>query len=389
MNTNPPSESNSKKRVLVLGEFGVRNGGENSLLSVLPSLVKSGWEFHSGVIPDSEFANGLSEIGVINHHFSTKDETGTRKQQSEIRENIADLIARVRPVLIHSNSLATSRLVGPVSAELKIPALGYLRDIMKLSKKAIADINLNDRLIAVSNATRTWHLEQGIEQHKTFVVHNGVDDKVFFPATDSSFRKQLSVELGIPFEKPVLLFVGQIGMRKGVDVLIEAFLKIAQKVSGVRLLIVGERNSQKQEAIEYEQSLHQLVNESDFSKQVHWLGRRTDVANIMRGCDLLIHPARQEPLGRVLLESLASGLVPLTTDVGGSAEILVGDELEKLLLPKDDVVALADQGVSLIENTAQQERLVKLCVERAKGAFGVKACADSLARHYRQISTGI
>ena len=110
-------------------------------------------------------------------------------------------------------------------------------------------------------------------------------------------------------------------MRKGVDILIESFFQVAAQTDA-RLLIIGQRHSQKDEAIQYHQNLVSAVDSSAHRDRVHWLGRRNDVAEIMAQATMLIHPARQEPLGRVLLEAAASGLPIVTTNVGGSAEIL-------------------------------------------------------------------
>jgi len=53
----------------------------------------------------------------------------------------------------------------------------------------------------------------------------------------------------------------------------------------------------------------------------------------MQLADVLLHPARQEPLGRVLLEASASALPIVTTQVGGSPEILVGPLAAANLFP--------------------------------------------------------
>jgi glycosyltransferase involved in cell wall biosynthesis len=285
---------------------------------------------------------------------------------------------------------------GPVARQLGVPSLGYLRDIMKLSKQAIADINQLDRIIAVSNATRDWHCQQGIEADKTFVIYNGVDSDLFSPPADSGrieticpIRSELTgpirSELGISATAPVLLFVGQIGIRKGLDTLINAFLAVAERVPEVQLLIVGQRHSQKQEAIEYEQRLRQQTESSAHPQNIHWLGIRTDVPELMRASTILVHPARQEPLGRVLLEAAASGLTIVTTRVGGSPEIMKGPELESLLVEPNDPIELSARIVELINDPQRRNRLRSTLRKVAKQTFSIDGCARELAAHYRQL----
>ena len=59
------------------------------------------------------------------------------------------------------------RLTGAIADELPVPTIAHLRDIIKLSWAATADLNRNRLLIAVSDATRDFHVAQNLdaEQH--------------------------------------------------------------------------------------------------------------------------------------------------------------------------------------------------------------------------------
>ena len=373
------------KRVLVIGEYGTRNGGENSFLSVAPTLQEFGWVFCAAVPLPSEFANALGAIGISIHGLSLLS-GGERKSQPQIRTELAELIRRLDPALIHCNSLSTSRLCGPVAHELNVPGMGYLRDIIKLSRQAITDINKLNRIIAVSEATRQMHCQAGIAADKTFVVFNGVDTSAFSPGLECESAEDSPLPGGIPAEAKLLVFVGQIGMRKGVDILLQAFLEIAQHFPDAHLLIVGQRHSSKPEAIEYEQRLIDQAATSKYEPRIHWLGWRTDVAELMRRATLLIHPARQEPLGRVLLEAAASGLPILTTRVGGSPEILSDPDLQALLFEPDHVDELVAKILCLLENPERRKIVGQKLRQLALQQFPIERCSDQLNRHYHQIS---
>lgn len=376
-------QDSMSNRILVFGEYGIRNGGENSFLSVVPWLKQMGWEFQAAVPENSSFAHALNSIGVGTTNLCFHDDSGTRKSQDEIRSEIARIIDQVQPSIVHCNSLSTSRLCGPVCKQKNIASLGYLRDILKLSRKAISDINELDRIVAVSQATMDWHVEQGMSKDKIQVVHNGVDSHHFSPQedVDSSIR----LALGIPSTSPVLLFVGQIGMRKAVDVLLKVYFRVAKAMPETHLIIVGQRNSTKQEAIDFESELRSSAAESSFADQIHWLGRREDVNRLMRASTILIHPARQEPLGRVLLESAASGLPALTTNVGGSPEIF-SSELSELLVPKDDIDSMATKTISLLSAPERRRELAKRCREVAVREFGLERCGRELDQLYRKLA---
>ncbi|MFK7765992.1 MAG: glycosyltransferase family 4 protein [Mariniblastus sp.] len=384
-----------RKTVLIVGEYGSINGGENSLLSILPQLIEFGWQFQAAVPENSPLADRFKSLGFRIHDLSITDQVGVRMTQAEIRARLSDIITRVQPALVHCNSLSTSRICGPVTHELKTPSLGYLRDILKLSKKAIQDINQMDRLIAVSTATKNWHVEQGLESEKTTVIYNGIDAERFAPPkeldelsreTETSVR----VRLGIGSDSPVLLFVGQIGIRKGVDVLLDSFLNLCESCKTQNklpphLIIVGQRHSLKQEAIDYEKQLQLTANQSEFSDQIHWVGRRNDVPDLMRTATVLVHPARQEPLGRVLLEAAASGLPIATTSVGGSPEILADENISQLMVPPNDPAALSNLLHRLVcERGAHQNRrqIASRLRQIALSKFSNSLCAETVHSHY-------
>ena len=372
------------KCVLVFAEYGVRNGAENSWLAVARILKDRGWHFIVAT-PDStnptEFATAASQDFELTP-FNLHDESGVRKSQQEIRADISQTITAVKPDLIHCNSLSTSRLVGPVSGQLDTPAAGHLRDILKLSKQAVADINCLDRIVAVSNATKNFHAGQGIDSTKCTTVHNGVDLQQFKPNLSTSIRS----ELGLAPQTRLITCIGQIGMRKGTDVVLRAFHELVQNSKHeLFLAIVGQRNSQKQEAIEYEQQLHKLVDKFQLQNQIRFLGRRNDVAALLSNSHFLLHAARQEPLGRVLLEAAACGCPFIATDVGGTAEIVNGLESLNLTCPVDDPETMATQASRFLDNEEFHANVSCKLRSQAELLFDSQISATKIERIYEEL----
>ena len=333
-NTDVDPEHMENRKILVIAEYGWRNGGENSLLAVVAGLQHRGWKFVFACPGDSELSDYVRRINIDHVNWSVIGKNGSRMSQVEIRRQLAGLIAQQQPAIVHCNSLSTGRLAGPVAAALKIPSLGYLRDIIKLSRQAIADLDQLERIVAVSHATREFHVAQGLNPDHVQVIYNGVDLKQFSPRDGAGILKS---ELGIPEAARLILCIGQISLRKGTDTVIKAFLDLAKRFENLHLVLIGMRNSQKQESVEYENSCRRLGDDSLFAGQIHWLGRRTDVDRIFNEARLLLHGARQEPLGRVLLEASASGCPFVATNVGGTSEI-VGDCHPDLTMCKVDSV---------------------------------------------------
>lgn len=369
---------------VIIAEYGSLNGGEKSLLTILPRLQHAGWNFRAVVPAPSPFSATLLNSSVAIEPFEFLA-NGKRKPLDVLRRDLGNLLATIRPDLVHCNSLSASRICGPVCQQLQLPSLGYLRDIIKLNRTVMGDLNCLDQLVAVSQATADFHRAQGLESARIKTIYNGVDSDLFSP-TDSA--SDIRRELGISPQTPLVLFVGQIGLRKGLDTWLAAATAIIKKIPTAHFLLVGSRHSQKQESVAYEQALLRESNSNALQRHVHWLGIRTDIPDLMKQADVLLHCARQEPLGRVLLEAMASGLPIVATRVGGTAEILCGPLLSSCLIEKDHPEQAAEAVLRILLDNGLQAQIKRTERRVALEKFPVSACAKNLLSIYQNLSVG-
>ncbi len=212
------------------------------------------------------------------------------------------------------------------------------------------------------------------------VVHNGVDLDEFCPRPPTGY---LHRELALPPNVRFVANIGQLGLRKGTDVALAAALQIADRFSDVHWLIVGERTSNKDESRDFEALLRSIADEQPLAGRVHFLGSRTDVRCLLAECDLLVHAARQEPLGRVLLEAAASGTPVIATDVGGTREIFPSEADGAVLVPADNRLALAEAISATLLDHRRRKRLGAGARQRAESAFDIRHAAARLIEQYR------
>lgn len=132
------------------------------------------------------------------------------------------------------------------------------------------------------------------------------------PADASERRKAVRASLGIESQELTLLFVGSRFANKGLDRVITALAHVrdAQPSVKTRLLVVGHDKPKH---------FQRLAKRLGVVDGVQFLGGREDVTDLMLGADMLVHPARSEAAGVVLLEALAAGLPVVVTDVCGYA----------------------------------------------------------------------
>jgi glycosyltransferase involved in cell wall biosynthesis len=118
---------------------------------------------------------------------------------------------------------------------------------------------------------------------------------------------------------------------------------------------------------------------------VHRLGYRNDIARLLNEVDALVHPAHEEPLGRVLLEAAASGTPIIATDVGGTREIVRHRE-SALLIPPGNPRTLADAIFEMSADPALRARLSGAARARATDDFDIARAAARQADIWNEVA---
>ncbi len=342
-----------RPKILLFFEYATLNGGEFSLLAMLDALGQTEFEFVAAAPTAGPLVGRLAQLGISVHPLTLRETQGQKRSLEQIDSHLVDLVTRVSPDLVHANSLSMGRMVGRVASQLPVPCTSHLRDIIKLNKTVISDLNQNAALIAVSHATRQFHVAQGMQPDKLQVIHNGVDTEQFRPRPATGMLRQ---SLGLSHSALLVANIGQICLRKGQTVLAEAAVALAKACPEAHTLFIGQRHSQKPESVVYEQTIRQIFRDAGIENRLFCLGFRDDVPTVLSEVDLLVHAAHQEPLGRVLLEAAACGQAIIATDVGGTREILT-DQVSAVLVRPGDAQSLAAAMQRTLKDQALRIRL--------------------------------
>lgn len=147
-------------------------------------------------------------------------------------------------------------------------------------------------------------------------------------------------DLGIGNDDVVIACIGELNQNKNQSFLLDAWKKVAMQRSNAHLLIVGDGHLAK--------SLEQFVREHSIPN-VHFLGFRDDVPDILDQTDTLIHVSRREGLPRVIMEAMAASKPVIATNIRGNRD-LVQDGVNGLLVEVGNVPDLESAMISLIDN---------------------------------------
>lgn len=174
-----------------------------------------------------------------------------------------------------------------------------------------------------------------------------------------------------------IVAAGRLTPMKGFDLLIRAFAEVRDRHPDWRLCIYGSGGS--------EQRLRKLVTRHDLHENVLLMGKTDRIEQEMAKGSIYALSSRFEPFGIVLTEALSAGLPIVSFDCPhGPGEILTPG-VDGLLVPPEDVSALADGICTLIEDDALRHRFARAAVETAE-EFSMETIGNQWTRLFRTVS---
>ena len=204
-----------------------------------------------------------------------------------------------------------------------------------------------------------FHSKVGEPATLTRVVHNGVNRAEFEPVV----RKPEATDL---------VFIGELRMLKGVDVLLDALALLAREGTRVSLTVVGDGPDRA--------AFEQHAAKQGVGEAVRFVGSMPARSAFALG-RVLVVPSRAESLPYVVLEALAAGIPMLATNVGGIPEIFGAESGE--LVPPGDAHALARAiGKALRDNDSPRAVALRL-QQRVREGFSADAMTDAVLAAYR------
>jgi mannosyltransferase len=186
-----------------------------------------------------------------------------------------------------------------------------------------------------------------LDRPATVIMH-GVDTAIFHPVED---RAALRVSLNLPENGTILGCFGRIRAQKGVDLLVEAALRLLPSRPDVHIVFTGRVTEDNRT---FHGGLMARLTAAGLADRVRFLGEIpwADVVRLYQSLDLFVAPARWEGFGLTPLEAMACG-VPTVAARVGAFEALIDDPATGSLVPPGDADALTDALAGWIDAPAR------------------------------------
>ena len=219
--------------------------------------------------------------------------------------------------------------------------------------------------VAVSDEVENSMLRVfGPIQDKVTVICNGVDVKRYQrPVNRVAVRRSLGLEDQAKLMSVVATFKEQ----KGHRYLVEAMTSIVPQHPNAHVLFIGDGDLRA--------DLEQQVKAANLEDHIHFLGSRSDVADLLLASDFFILPSLWEGLPMALLEAMSAGLPIVASEVSGTIQAMIPNETG-LLVPPGDSQQLAQAILRLLDNPQEAQTMGRAAKARVEANFSAHKQAE-------------
>lgn len=356
--TDTPQYGGAEKQMELLAKYLKPLGYEVSLACGKYSELKKHEEDMRKVYRDIFFLPTL-------HKHDPRHYSGLNKI---LADNHFDLIH------IHLWNPGACRFAFFAAHKAGVPVIATEHDPFELSGlKALIKkkcIKKTDHIIAISldNYRQLAQYDEHLK-NRLHLINNGIEFDRFM---DNMDKASMPVQHG----EITLTCVAEFHKRKGHRYLFGAFEKLQKEFPTLNLVLVGKGPLEKEFKEDY-----------GHNPNIHFLGWRDDIPQILRASDIFVLPSLKEAFGLSVVEAMASETAVIATDSGGVKDIIKHNTTGYLVQPSSSD-AIADAIRALILNPDMKKDLESAALEYAKAHFTADIMARKTDEVYRLITKG-
>jgi len=281
---------------------------------------------------------------------------------------------RFKADLIHANNEPLcNRAALMVGKILKIPTVCHVRGDQNGSQAMAWSYSLVDQFIPVSHwVSKNIQDKLNIPEEKISVIYDGLElDKLDLNADGAHFRKQHNLTEDC-------FTVGLVGLLipwKGQEIFLDAATQLKDKIPNLKMLVVGGTPDDCQS---FEAMLRDRVKNEGLTDIICFTGHSTSMSEVYNGLDIVVSASTSpEPLGTVVIESMAMARPLIGPNHGGAAEMMEHNKTG-LLFTHGEANSLASVIMQFHSNPSLRETIGDNARIQALKTF-------SVAEHVKQV----
>lgn len=306
-------------------------------------------------------------------------------------------------VMVHANFWMSAHVAAEIKQVLGIPfvvtfhALGHVRrvhqgnsDKFPPERVLVEEIAAAaaDHIIAECPQDREDLIKYyNAQPEKITIIPCGFNPVEFYPVD----KQEARAKLGLSPDEHIILQLGRMVPRKGVDNVVKSLAKIRQHKMSVRLIVVGgETDSPEPSNCKEVARLMEIAERDGTTDCVSFVGRknRDMLRYYYSAADIFITTPWYEPFGITPLESMACGTPVIGARVGG-IKYSVADGKTGFLVAPNDAQDLASKVALMLGNPGLLARMKDNCIKRVNALFTWATVANATSCLYENVLQSI
>ncbi len=367
------------------------SGGQWALRQ-MRELVRLGVEVHAALPPDGPLIPWYRSAGVIVHLFDAGLPTRSPWRWPSLAAELRELVAQVRPDIIHSHFVTTTLTMRLALGRQSVPRIFQVPGPLHLEYTAYRSLELAtagppDYWVGSCQWTCDRYRASGIRPERVFLSYYGSDLEQFEPRLPGKLRSELKLSpetkvVGmVAFMYAPKRYLAQRRGLKGHEDLIDALVLVLRREPNLVGVFVG---GAPEKAADYEAHVR-AYGAARCGDRVIFLGTRNDVQELYADMDVAVHPSHSENVGAAV-ESLLLEVPTIATRTGGLPD-LVRDGETGWLVPADHTERLADSILAALRDPVEAQRRAARGRVLASQLLDMRTNARQILEIYRTIVT--
>lgn len=243
-----------------------------------------------------------------------------------------------------------------------------------------------DRFVAVSPRFAQLHADAGLPAGTLTLIPNGVDLERFRPPAPGE-RDVIRGELGLPVDRPMVLFVGFFSGEKRPDLLFDAWTDTFARAPESTLVFVGRTRS---DYYEVDSGLADRIRRDAArlrcADRIIMIEEAAAIEQWYRAADVFALTSTREGLPNAVLEAMASGLPCVVSRLAGVTDTLITDGEDGVLVDVNDRARFAEALNALLNNAASRSALGIRARRTVADRFSLGRTAADYVALYRELA---
>jgi N,N'-diacetylbacillosaminyl-diphospho-undecaprenol alpha-1,3-N-acetylgalactosaminyltransferase len=372
---------------------------ENLYLFRLPwidQLMKHGYSV-TAIVPEGDFFDKISRYGIRALKYDLKRNSINPFREIYTLIQLWMIFRREKFDIVHTFTIKpniygtlAARAAGVRTVVNHVTGLGYVHTertfFVLLLRWFVSQLyRLSFRFsekVIFQNPDDLKVLLPLLRQSKAQVIQgSGVDIHHFSPASfDHRDAQELRSSLGIRGDSVVITIIARLLKHKGIEEFISAADNLSHMFPEALFLIVGWIDKDNPTRLSFD-----FLQQSTRNPRIKFLGKRSDIKEILSITDIYTLPSYREGTPRTVLEAMAMGKPIVTTDAPGCRQV-VENGVNGFLVPVKDAAAFQAAVERLISDRLLRERMGLASRKKVIAEFSNDVVIDQVVKLYDSLT---